>query len=615
MTRGVDLKKVKTYKKIIIIGIIFILIPIFIVSIIDFIFINRNKKNSLEQQIVFEANRQIIYLNQVSSDIQTLQYICKKSKLYSDYYQNDVVNIKQMMDDMSEKLLSFSNFDDIYYYNLYDDKIYSSNGYYREDYFFSQKYRVKNLPDLVGTGENEFTYTRAKLIETGDYTTLVYVPLSYSVDNKKFNDRYIIVSINDSSIMNRIGIFSEHNEGKWIISSDDIILLTNSLETNEKLNEKKYYMSDVDLSDCFTYGLTVKNSNIKLLWILSDKIVKINTLKIAIYQGALLFIILSISVLVLFIIVKKIYRPIKDLVNTVSVYNGNECIQDDLNFLLFSIKDMIAENNDMENSNNCIKNETLLYQLLIQTVQKNDKIYNHLLDQGLDLDKKYFIIIILEDVLDNQQIYEFFVNGLSDTIENTYVDTLYTAGNRHICFISTDLEPEEVNHCIYPIIHGNEHVLIGKWVDDVSKIRQSFIELTIESGVEKNKVDSVLEINESEKTDITNKNYKKKNINNILLYIEENYCDPNFSLKCMSINFKTTSSNISHFFKNNTGQSISTYIELKKLAKAKQFLETQEYKINEIAHLVGYSNVSSFIELFKKYEGMTPSCYIERKIK
>lgn len=105
--------------------------------------------------------------------------------------------------------------------------------------------------------------------------------------------------------------------------------------------------------------------------------------------------------------------------------------------------------------------------------------------------------------------------------------------------------------------------------------------------------------------------YKKRNIVDILSYIHEHYLDDNFSVKYLAAYFETSISNISHFLKKNVGVSISQYIDQIKLDKAKELLENSDSKISEIAKMLRYNNSTVFIEMFKKYEGMTPGGYRE----
>lgn len=106
-------------------------------------------------------------------------------------------------------------------------------------------------------------------------------------------------------------------------------------------------------------------------------------------------------------------------------------------------------------------------------------------------------------------------------------------------------------------------------------------------------------------------NYKKRSIEELLAYVDEHYMDDNFSVKYLAYYFDTSVSNLSHFFKKNTGMSISQYVEITKIEKAKQMMKESSMSIREIAAELGYTNSTTFIEMFKRYENVTPGKYRE----
>lgn len=61
-----------------------------------------------------------------------------------------------------------------------------------------------------------------------------------------------------------------------------------------------------------------------------------------------------------------------------------------------------------------------------------------------------------------------------------------------------------------------------------------------------------------------------------------------------------------------TGNSPLEYIQRTKVESAKRTLETTRKNINEVMFEVGYSDVKSFREVFKKITGLSP---LEYKVK
>ena len=68
-------------------------------------------------------------------------------------------------------------------------------------------------------------------------------------------------------------------------------------------------------------------------------------------------------------------------------------------------------------------------------------------------------------------------------------------------------------------------------------------------------------------------------------------------------------------FKEETGRNFSNYLTNLRLNKAVALLKKSDYKVYEIAELVGYSNLSYFSTLFKKYYGISPFDFRSHVIK
>ena len=56
--------------------------------------------------------------------------------------------------------------------------------------------------------------------------------------------------------------------------------------------------------------------------------------------------------------------------------------------------------------------------------------------------------------------------------------------------------------------------------------------------------------------------------------------------------------------------NFSDFMVLIRIEKAKEYFAKGIYKVDEVAAMVGYRSQSYFTDLFKKYNGVTPSQYI-----
>jgi len=65
-------------------------------------------------------------------------------------------------------------------------------------------------------------------------------------------------------------------------------------------------------------------------------------------------------------------------------------------------------------------------------------------------------------------------------------------------------------------------------------------------------------------------------------------------------------------FKAATGHVPGEYVHLLRVAAARSLLETGNVPVQKVAAAVGYEDVASFRQIFKRHTGMTPADYRSR---
>jgi AraC-like DNA-binding protein len=75
-------------------------------------------------------------------------------------------------------------------------------------------------------------------------------------------------------------------------------------------------------------------------------------------------------------------------------------------------------------------------------------------------------------------------------------------------------------------------------------------------------------------------------------------------------------SRLRHLFKDQTGLSLTQYLKVQRMQKAKELLETTFLSVKEVMLRVGFKDKSNFSQAFKKLYGLSPvkyrSQYFER---
>lgn len=92
-------------------------------------------------------------------------------------------------------------------------------------------------------------------------------------------------------------------------------------------------------------------------------------------------------------------------------------------------------------------------------------------------------------------------------------------------------------------------------------------------------------------------------------YIEEHYREK-ISVADLARQLYLTPNYLSSLFKKHTGSSLSEYITLCRIRKAKELMaDSNDIKTYEVADLVGYNDYEHFRKVFKKYVGINPAKY------
>ncbi|WP_338042440.1 helix-turn-helix domain-containing protein [Paenibacillus alba] len=97
----------------------------------------------------------------------------------------------------------------------------------------------------------------------------------------------------------------------------------------------------------------------------------------------------------------------------------------------------------------------------------------------------------------------------------------------------------------------------------------------------------------------------------VMMYIAEHYHDANLNVNTIGERFELKGSYVSKLFKEQTGDGLLDYISKYRIDQAKKMMASRKDSISEIAKIVGYNEVATFIRVFKKYEGITPGKFKE----
>jgi AraC-like DNA-binding protein len=107
---------------------------------------------------------------------------------------------------------------------------------------------------------------------------------------------------------------------------------------------------------------------------------------------------------------------------------------------------------------------------------------------------------------------------------------------------------------------------------------------------------------------ILSSSIKLSRISEAIKYIKQNYTSSITGTELASLT-GLSESRFYHLFQEETGTTLTRYINDIRINKAKELLNTTPYKLAEIAQMLNFYDQSYFTKLFKSYTGQTPREY------
>lgn len=96
----------------------------------------------------------------------------------------------------------------------------------------------------------------------------------------------------------------------------------------------------------------------------------------------------------------------------------------------------------------------------------------------------------------------------------------------------------------------------------------------------------------------------------IIRYVEEHFAE-RITLTDLSEKYELSCTYLNAKFKAETGYTFLDFLNRYRISQAVKLLKKQEYRIYEIAEMVGFSDYKYFIKVFKKYAGCSPNKFLE----
>lgn len=105
-----------------------------------------------------------------------------------------------------------------------------------------------------------------------------------------------------------------------------------------------------------------------------------------------------------------------------------------------------------------------------------------------------------------------------------------------------------------------------------------------------------------------------KFLHTLMNYIENNISNPSLTVEELCKDVALGRGTLYKKIKALTGQTVNDFVRSIRLKRASQLLRNEKHNINEVAYLVGFSDVNHFRKCFKEQFGLTPKEYSKNNI-
>lgn len=660
LLRGNKVKNKTQYLKFVLTYNLILLIPLLIINLSVLGMLKKYQYNKVSDEVRMTFDRQDDFLKNEIFALKNYADECKFNKIYNDLYFDSPSIYFDIEDNLKEQEMKSPFIDRVYMYDEKNGTVYSSSGTFSQELFFNNILRtdILNLEKVRQMAGHVLAFPAKPQGDKNDGILFAYAMRTWTKDGEQI--KYFLFPVRDRKLRSYFEI--PEGERIYLLNDKEILYSTESEKEsyedfvkNEKY-EKDFYVWKQQMNCGFQYVRMIPKKIITNsmwiylkgygMWVFCSFIVGIvlaggfSKVRYENYMKLLR----SNEALKEECDELKVESCLYDLLRR-KIYPGdetwNKCLECNIRIerksrFFILVSDQILERkedyewfvqqinqNDITDAYRIDLVDGILIYLVCSDSEKSkleESIQNFLnrdipmgiSDVNTDISElKYFYqqakerLFALNKEENCSQYPEREVSSLKTAVDNSDVKRagLLLDELLDVIEVVDDTMSSVILWEVSEIFKVDREQLLRLQKDNRDNLKAFSIGFLKEM---KKKVET-LKKRETEK----NSGYKKRDIMDVLNYIYENYLDDNFSVKSIASHFQTSVSNISHFFKKNMEVTISQYVEQIKLERAKEMLRTSDKKVSEIAEILRYANSTAFIEMFKKYEGVTPGVYRE----
>lgn len=487
------------YRKNMRVLILMLLIPIFIVYIISFMVLYTQNVSLMEDALKMESTQKLELLHTSLAPMFQLAEKRKTDQIFSTQYlekHNFIDVYMQIKKTLQQDAVWMSFFNSISYYNCKENIVFTySCAKSLEEYLgwdadryrypvnslevdFSQKY-------LLEQPGNQVRILKADNVGGGEGVVFA-MPLEMDAD--ALPRSYMIFTVPNTTLHK---IFGEKDGIAYTLAYNDAPVYSAGAYGG---NYDGHIFSILTNGRTYSWQLDGLDINWHLHpFYFFNMIVPEITL-----QAVITFIILSVSLVILLRYIHKSYEPIRQVLKCLPRQDAKKTsLASEFQYIQFMLEDLTTNKELLEQTNQEMLKEKYLYRILSGQVNSEQDFIKKCRESGLNIDRRWYACIILDDVKNSDGLYGVFSNAVRTKERFNDLYSLEIDDNAILYLLSSDLDRETLEQRLKRLKEKEQvTIYISQLVEGVENVYRAY--RTVKDALAKNEHANAGEENQAE---------------------------------------------------------------------------------------------------------------------